>query len=626
MDKTIVNNIFSFLLCFCSIVVYFSSNSYAIEDEEFPEIWGMLPVQDEPHTLWDTGCRGCFTDILIPVFLATNEVIDEPQDCPDDFEANIELGQDVFSDLSIGRGLGGALLFVSHERDWGQIDLQDIAEGSFPVSIETIDENERSFKVILGDKNNTNIGFIIKPDGIYGLEGIFKDSIVEFKWQGKKFRFGVLEDGEALKVTLEPLSSDLSSRISYSKEFTLGNFEGELKFHFASGKPYLEIQLKNGDKKTADVDISPKQTCLDLNFQAIVSDKGIVSINADSLMVGNDKLEGSFEVTVEEENQTVVLSLGNSRYLEINQNGSTREIIDEFFTELAEEMVFLLPQWAEDNEDVDPEMTVDDIKEMLWEATGDDLKELADVIEEINEERQGLIIPDKSMFFMDFSLLQDERGVEFTLPLVADELALKSSLGRNVQRVGFIFPLGNKTVEAGYLNESGDEMMVFKLADLSHISSVELGVSNEGIGYVEWLLGGLRGVVDTSGFEVGSSGKSLLGLSALDVLLQGLDGESNDLGWDFRYSFGGEYNLRLNVPLDEFGYKGAKISFELDSNRFDFRTRMPVGGGILKVDSDGIIEYQLKRKDIVLTFGFKERIWSLSFKTPTDSEDSEDEN
>jgi len=253
-----------FFIFFAVFLAPFSSYSYAIENtgEFYPLALSVFPIQDESHTLWDTGCEGCYQQLMLPLLFLTSPLIERHKP----FKADIELGQKQFRDLSIAGGLGSTLLFIPHGEGWGQINLQDTAKRPFPVFIKTIDENEKSFKVILGDKNNTNIGFIVKPDGIYDLEGIFKGLVVEFKWQGERFRFGVVKDGEVLKITLEPLSSDLSPEVSYSKEFTLGNFEGEFKFHFAKGKPCLEIALKDGDEKAADVDINSEQVCLNLDF------------------------------------------------------------------------------------------------------------------------------------------------------------------------------------------------------------------------------------------------------------------------------------------------------------------------------------------------------------------------
>jgi len=373
-------------------IFFLNISCYAIEelDEIGLPIAGIMLVQDHSRTIWDVNYQP-FWLLVSPVLMQKDlEIAGE-----DNFQANIELKSSSFADT------GNKNLFCfpySDDMAWPDLKLNEGAV-KMSVSIKIIDEKNRTFKLILGDKKQSSVSFIVKPDGIYNLEGTLEDSVVEFKWQGERFRLGVLKDEEVLKITLEPSSSDLFPGISYSKGFTLGNFEGALKFRFANATHYLELELNDADEKVANVNIDSEQACLNLNFQTIAGDKGIVSINVDSLTVKDNSLEGGGEVTAEENDQTVVLSLGRNRYLEINQNGSTREIIDEFFTELAEEMVSLLPQWAEEDEDVDSDMTVDDIKEMLWEATGDDLRGLADLIEEINEERQGLVVPDRFKFF-----------------------------------------------------------------------------------------------------------------------------------------------------------------------------------------------------------------------------------
>ncbi|MDP8234278.1 MAG: hypothetical protein P9M06_05705 [Candidatus Saelkia tenebricola] len=620
MDRIVINSIVSFLLCFCSIVVYFSSNSYAIEGKEFLLIYGLSVVQDQHYTLWESNYPGFATYIMLPSFLMAEQNLYSSE-----FGTDIEL-ESSFSDLG-----NGSFLFLNPYQnntllnDWNRIDWDNAEGDAFPLSFEVIDQEERILKVIFGDKNNSTASFIVSPSGIYDLEGTLKDSIVDVDWGDERFKIAVSENGETLKVTIKPSEVDLSPMIRYSKGFSLGGFVGEIEFCFVNGKPYLEVEFENKEEERAAIDIDFNGVCLDLDFKALATDAGFVSINVSSLSLEDERTRGGIEVTAEEEGQTVVLSLGANYYFEINKNGSMREIIDEFFTELAQEMHKMLPGWAQEDEDIDPDMTVDDIKEMLWEATGDDLKEFAKLIEDINEQRQGLVIPSNFRFFMDFTSQRDQREVRVVFPLIENQLAFKTNFGLNQQEMSFVFPFNNETVELGYGNDLGIGMAVFKLADLSNISSAELGISNEGIQYVEWLLGGLEGTIDASGFVIESSDKSLLGLSALDVLLQGLESERSELAWSFRYNFEGGYNLRLDVPLDEFGYKGARISWGLNSGKLSFLIRMPLWGGVLRVNSQGIVKYEVKSTGIDLIFGFENGILNLEFEITRDSDNAEDE-
>ncbi len=500
--------------------------------------------------------------------------------------------------------------------------LSEPYEPTPPVSLEIINKEEKVFKLTLGDKDISSISFVVKPDGIYDLGGIFKGATAEFEWKKERFSISAYGEQDILKISLKPFASNLTPQLIYTKDFSLGVFEGKAKFSLINNKPCVEIEL--GDKKEGEssISIDPDEVLLDFSSEIPAGTSGITSIEADSFSIAGGKIKGNLVLSFDEDGQSVVLSLGANSYFEVSRDGTVREIIDAFFSELAEEMCKIIKESPDEFDGMDSDTTVEDIKKILWDATGDNLDGLAKSIEEINEQRQGLVVPAYFRFLMNFSEQENKRHCELILPLIAKALALKADFGLDVQEVSFISSLdearGDQTIEVGYTNDQGNDSLFLKVTELSSVSMAQLSISPaNGIESIGWIAGGLRGEINLSGFEIGSIEDSMLGLSAFDVLFGRFNSENEGISWQLRYNFPRSADLDLDIPFNALGLKDSYLLLGVGTSGLDFGLKFPfVAGGMLKVTNKGF-EYKLNRNNIVLAFSGGGGVWEIKFGAPS---------
>ena len=573
---------------FFSIIIFLNS-CYAIEDVNNLDvcILGLYPVQGQSRTAWNNQ-----TLLIPPMFNVDYKKV------VDDFNSGIDLSGVSFSNIEsdnilLGINSSDTLLELP------DIELEEVTI-ELPISIEIIDRENEIFKLTIGGTVKNSISFIAKDYGLYDLEGGFKSDFIEFRWAHERFKVTVDNIEDSLSILIRPFDSELYPKVCYKSNFNLIGFDGEYSLGFINYKPYLNIVLKDSEESVLTVDIDQNKLSLKLNMDISLTSRDSISLETESFRIEEGDVDGNIEIRFDEEEQTVVLRIGEGSYFEITQNSSMRETIDKFYTEIAIDLNRLLPELAEDDDSFDIDMTVDDIKNILWEATGDDLEVMFDIIQDANEQRRGLVVPSELHLFLDLSKFNSQKNAELTFPLIEDSLALKMGLESDAIQINCFADISSistaSTAEVGY---NSDGFFIFKVADLSVMSLVKLGVSLDGdIESIAFRVKNIEGDIDSLGFEVRSVEDSLLGLSALDMLLRGLEVQDDCLSWCFGYNIGREFYLRLSVPLNEM----VKIRGSIDNRGLEFDTRIDFLGGVLTIDSRGNFECRIDRDNIDFRF------------------------
>ncbi|MDP8216686.1 MAG: hypothetical protein P9L98_05155 [Candidatus Kaelpia imicola] len=554
-----------FVLVFLSLLLL--NISYAIEDLENSgmSILGVYPVQCQSYTVWNIN-TSIQSFSMLPIF--------NLEELSDDFKSNIDLSGVSFSNIEVESNFSPYCF--DNIVELPDIEIEEIVV-ELPISVEVIDEGNKVFKLILGNKERSSISFMVKDDGFYDLEGEFKDTFLEFEWANERFKITVCDSEESLGISIKPLNSEVYPRIYYKKEFNLGVFDGEYSLGFVNHKPYLDIILKDSDQEILSVDLDQDELSLKLNMNLPMSFEDSISLSSDSFKIEDGNIDGNIEITLNEDEQKVVLRIGEGGYFEITQNGSMREIIDKFYTEIAVDLQKMVVQLAEDDDSLDPNMTVDDIREVLWEATGDDLEGMFEIVQDANEQRQGLVVPGEVRLYLDLSSNNSQKNAELTFPLIEDSLALKMGLEPDAIQINCLADISSistaSTAEVGY---NSDGLVLFKLADLAALSLVKLGVSLDGnIESVAFRVKNIEGDINREGFEVRSVEDSLLGSSALDILLRGLEVQDSSTNWCFGYDFEDDLYLGFGIPLSE----EVKIRGRINNQGLSFKTQISFMGG-----------------------------------------------
>jgi len=586
-----VNIIIVVIVCF--LIVLFLNSSYAIEklDSSSVYILGLHPVQGQSRTLQSSNIFS--QPILIPPMFNIDH-----EEIIDDFKPNIELEGVSFSILESDSFIYPEPIKTSVQ--FPDIEIEEV-EVKLPIEIEVIDREEEIIRLILGDSDKSNISFIVKEDGFYDLEGEFIGSSIEFKWENERFKITLNDCGEDIAISIRPFEEGLAPKVCYKRDIELIGFEGYYSLGFINYKPYLDIVLKESDEEVLSIDLDRNKLSLKLNMDVPLTSRDSISLESDSFTFKDGDIDGNIEIRFDEEEQKVVLRIGEGSYFEITQNSSMREIIDRFYTEIAVDLERLLPELAEDDDSLDATMTVEDIKDTLWEATGSDLEGMFDIIQDVNEQRKGLVVPSEVRLFLDLSRSGSQRNAELVFPLIEDSLALKLNLGSDYLELSCLFDISSfsnaSTAEVGYNSEG---LFIFKIADLSRLSLARLNISlDSGIESLAFRVRDIEGDISRDGFELRSVEDSLLGLSALDILLRGLGAEDgNSIRWSLGYDFEDSIYLGASIPLSE----EARIRGRLSSTGFCFSARVNFMGGVVMVDSNGSIEYRIDRDNIDFKF------------------------
>ncbi len=581
-------NIVVFILFFLSLLLL--NTAYAIEGLENSgmSILGAYPVQGQSYTAWNNTSIQSF--LMFPVL--------NLEALSDDFKVNIDLSGLSFSNIESNSSFLGIYL-PDTIFELPDIELEEVTV-ELPVSIEIIDKESEIFKLTIGDVAKSSISFMVKNDDLYDMEGGFKGDFLEFIWANERFKVTVDNIEDSLSISIRPFDSQLYPKICYKRNFNLIGFDGEYSLGFINYKPYLDIVLKDSKESVLAVNVGQNEISLKLNMDMPLTSRDSISLETESFEIEEGDVNGNIEIRFDEEEQTIVLRIGEGSYFEITQNSSMRETIDKFYTEIAVDLEKLLPELAEDDDSLDIDMTVDDIKNILWEATGDDLEGMFDIVQDANEQRQGLVVPSELHLFLDLSKDNRQRNAGFILPLIEDSLALRVGLDSRAIQLSCLADISSvstaSTAEMGY---SSDGFFIFKVANLEALSLVKLSISFDGsIESVSFRVRSIEGDIDSLGFELRSIEDSLLGLSALDILLRGLEIQDDSINWCFGYDFKDDLYLDFSVPLSEI----VKIRARIDSNGLSFKTQIPFMEGILVIGSDGSFEYKINRDNIDFKF------------------------
>ena len=364
---------------------------------------------------------------------------------------------------------------------------------SVPIAMKIIDEQEKAVKLVLGDENFSTLSFILKPDGIYDLGGSFKGYNLEFKWRGNNYTLSVLEEEGRLKIDITPHSCSPFT-VSYSKDFLLGGYPGEIKIGLKNGLPVFQIEL-DGEKEeeeqeseVLDAKINPEGVSVAMNVRIGNSQEEEVEIKVDSLSMEESEVKGEGTLTFRSDNRVAAISynLGESPWVEIAQNKSLDEIIDGFITEVAEMIFKAESNWCPDTEV--PQELIQEIKMYLYRLFGDDKLELVKLIEEVNAKRRGLIIPLNMRVYLDFS---SQKDAEFVLPIIPGMYAVRLLRQEGENEFSFLSALRDgRNVELGY-KEGG--LFLFKMADSFNHTLIGFEFTLSGIESFCWNVRDLEG-------------------------------------------------------------------------------------------------------------------------------------
>jgi hypothetical protein len=322
-------------------------------------------------------------------------------------------------------------------------------------------------------------------------------------------------------------------------------------------------------------------------------------------------MSGEGNLTFDRDGRVVVISyrLGENPCLEIAQDKSLDKVIDEFLTEMAE-IIFRSESGGCPDAEVPPEL-IEEVKLYFYRLFGDDRLELVKLIEDINERRQGLIIPSNLRIYMEFSPHGDG---EFVFPVIPGVYALRWLHHDGKNEVSFLSALSSgKNVEIGYRQEGN---FIFKIADFQTRSLLGFEFTPSGIESFNWNLRNLEGKFYRTGFSFGSSE---LYLGSLWDLLQR---EPDAISWQLGYNSGNGWRLNFKLPLDDFLHRNSYLSLGWRDGRISFGFKLPfIYDGILEVDSQSF-KYTLRNKDIRLEIKGGSGRLEMEFQIPPPQEKS----
>ncbi|MGE4357662.1 MAG: hypothetical protein AB7E08_03810 [Candidatus Omnitrophota bacterium] len=498
--------------------------------------------------------------------------------------------------------------------------LAEMPQERTTIILSPVDTEKRIFRVTLKDRELGALSFLVSMEGVYGLTGELQGHDTVIKWDGKEFRLSVSVEGEELKVKLIPANSEFPLEARYLKNFSFADFTASLKFDFIERNPCMELIIKKESVEVLKARISNLDAYLQGEVAILEAERGRITVEAGNLSYQGGELEGVMGISFQSENDnrvSISFGVGEEKYIELVQDSaSRREIIEAFFTELAGDLKRAMIENPDEFWGINPEITVEEIKQILLSMVEDEENTLR-MIEEINQQREGLTVPHGLRIMLNLSRTEHEPIARVILPLLTRTLALKFSALPEGMEASLVYALADtgRTIEAGYFREE-EEGIFFQIAEPGSASAVGFDFSfTEGISALNWIVRGIKGRIDTESFSLASTS---MNSSLLDFLFK--INSLHNFQWGLHYDFGGIPEFDLELPLDDWGYKKSYIILSLDKSGIEMGFKLPfIWGGILELKGE-TLKYTLDNKDIYFEFFMRDGRWQVEFSYPREKE------
>jgi|GEM_PF-4235529 len=473
---------------------------------------------------------------------------------------------------------------------------------NIPIYIEKIGEG--SFYITLGDKAGKNICFTIKPEGIYNWNGEFEGSSLKINWFDKDYYISLSGLEGIITFKLTPLGFS-NFTAEYKREFYSAGYSGELRVGFDGASPYLEINLKDPSDSEFSGEINEGSMQLAMNINIGKRDE-LFTISVEEVKIEEDKISGKGSITFDNGGEKIILAYKldpKNSYLELTQSKDWDEIIDDFINELAEAFV------AMNYEKYGTYISLEEMKKYFYHLLGKDRLELIKLIEEVNRQRQGLVVPYSISLVFNFS---SPLSMETIIPIIPGKLALHLGTEMGNKDLSFLWsPQKDLTFEIGGEEiYAGDLLYLFRVADLEKHIMVGIEFCDD-IESLSWNVNDLEFKFTPHGFSIGTSESLYIG-SLMDYILS----RDKNTSWRINYSSLNSWDFSFKIPLRIMGESKSFFLFKINKGEVDLGFRIPfVYGGMLEINKDGF-EYILSREDIKLNFSGKNGTLKLELAIP----------
>lgn len=502
----------------------------------------------------------------------------------------------------IGEPIVSPPIEVPTMREWWENLGLTQPRQAFPLSIEVIDPEHQSCRLIFGDPEGSNVSVEVSPEGIRSPEGtlVGPDFTLEVNGQEISISVETIEENgkEAFNIIITPQSPGFPIQGQYSREFTLGHLQGEINVNGSASQPTISITLRNPNHGELEMEATPEGPSFSAQGRLDIGEEDGYGRVTGSIRIqdGRIEIDGGPTWRLTQGGYTVELKIGE--YLRVTQNEQELSSSD-----VAEAMRARFPGMSEEERRKLLEKHLQDSVEELQQALARALR--GEVVQ----------VPDSLKFFLNLgrSSQEQQKIMEAVLPIIMGRTALELSAEPDMREAKLVFTLADAEDEngnpkviygIGIRDTNGEIKGIFSATDSTGRTALEIVHSfTQGLQRVMLQSGGLEMVFTPQGWEVGSAQGGGDLLSRMRAITQ------PGFGWRYSYSRTDGWALELSYTVP---YKDSEDSKEDKDHPRTLRSfvivgpqglqdlgiRLPLGGGILELTLEGA-SYEVERRGLM---------------------------